>query len=739
MVEIDFALEVTGDKPEDFIFEIKLGRVINPKETGRGIVSAQYAVKDFLDHGVKADDLIVLEYEMRMTDMVVRTPILYPAALFSLTSEDFTLFAIFMNQTNLFSPIPNSPPPPNNENYYSKVFDYVLPSSNYLIKPNLAAIAKIKNIKKSGIEGTTLFKWCAYYSSDLRVEQKLNSLYDNLVFFNVLNSDYNQIVDDSQIKLDDWFSEVTSTLGVTSTLEVSVKSQKISYHTAIHSIELSTLSYVVSSIISVKGMHIKRSDGIRNESISGVNQVLVAFGKEVSREYKGNVKLKKQAEDLFDLTGSPYIENYKIFDLRAYINSQPVEPVTSPYWSISGIGIPLIVDTIYEDNLLLINTPPVFDVRLDGLLGNAGSTVGNAGSFVGTELIQRFFAKSNIQNITINYGNSVEVKNRTFNCAIILSCGMKTTGNQIYYYYINRSYFNNYNSGESFVLSPTIYSLFDSFEFVRPGLVHQNTETFVVDGTPQFFGYEFGKVFFDRVYNMTMNTTNNVQDQLRTHPNGSYAVFTLPLIAFKQKHSMFFDPRNLKDLTVADGAGTIETEQLILDKIHIVYEYNNKKENSIERFTKDTTHIEMMNKAFNKSLTVKDYEFSLQANGNDYLAVDFGRGVYLGGLSLEKKWENPSLTTIYSLIPNGTHNGSFPYDSSKVIGSDVLCEYNAYDLMLGIANSFFLFTTYYYNTISITYNTLYKKSYLGLYCPTPRMESLFYFSNPYIDRDENNV
>ena len=696
MVEIGFELNITGDNPEDFSFTIALKRVIDPIETGRSIVSAQYSVKNFKDKDVKADDLIILEYEMRMTDIVVPTK------------------AISYDVNN-----------------GGDILSITTPVGDYLINPNKAVIAKVKNIGKLNKDGDTLFKWCAYYSSEFYDQHDYNETtsYDpEIIFYHAYKSSYNSIINDSNININDWFNKLDHTI---------ILLQRIYYHSLIQSIELSTLSFVTSSIMIVNGDNFGWRE-VKHESMSGVNQLFIAFGNEVSSIYKGNALLKDQIMDLHYLkTFTPHVESYKLFDLRAKINSDFNEPLIGNY---------VFTNTNYTSSIFIDNTYLVRDGVLPQYNNYNNPTL--FGSFwYQSDLSVSFdreelFAKANVQDITINYGYETSVKNRVFNCADVRSVGIS---NNNYIANLN-TYYPNYVNTRSFEVYPKLFTFFDASQFHRPGAVHQlqseDRQTSTTEGEPRFFNYPIGKIFFNRVYNLTMSGTNSTKDQIRTHPNGSYAVFTLPIIAFKEKHSMgFYGDNDNISMEFTDGAGTIETEQLILDKIHIVYEYTNKATKTIEYFTKDTTHLDMMNLAFKKDLKLDDYEFKLQPNGNSYLGSPYNPNIYLGGLSLQKKWENPSLSQLFSLIPNGVHNASFPFDTSKVIGCNVYSEYN----LLAPTNQMsleILSNVWFYNFTafsSITTNPLYQKSYLELYCPTPRMESLFYFSNAYIDRDENNA
>lgn len=745
LVEIKFELLVTGDLPEQFSFEIQLARVIDPRTTGRSIVSAQYAVKDFKSKGVKADDLIILEYVMRMTDLVIPTG-------------------------ELTCPVGDGAHLIN------------VPAGNQLIKPNLTTIAKIKNLKKIGIEGSELFKWCAYYSSehyinhDLPFEISILPYYEyvndpSVIFYHANRAIYDATVKDSSIQLDDW-SSIKDMDGTNKIIK-----QTILYHAAIQTIELSTLSFVISAIMNVVGngyslFYETDPEPIvlkKDESISGVSQWFVAFGEEVSREYKGKPFLKQPIENLFDLADSaPPVENYKRFDLLARINSQFIEPTL--YSSIPAPeGKVIWPESIYVDSAFIIRSHPFY--RTNGYQWN--SVWWDLSALTGLRVIlgqpfrltdaaydraknhQKTLTKANTQTLTINYGYEVTVKDRVFNCANVKSFrSIPSQFDQAFFPPIGLGDSNYlFNYFDSLIIAPKIFNYFDSIETHRPGTVYhvQGSRTgdplFII-GEPQFFDYPFGKVFFNRVYHMTMNPTNNLKDQIRTHPNGSYAIFTLPMIAFKDRHSIDYLGSGWNEYATATinftkGAGTIETEQLILDKIHLVYEYQNKQTQTIERFTKDTTHVAMLNLAFKKTLTIEDYYFGLQAHGNTY-SIFANLPVYSGGLSLTKKWTNPSLVNAVRLIHNGYHDQRLIFkhctmDQSKVIGCDLLHEYVRYPQVFrdfyAASNSWWGIQNQH---ISITYNPNYENAYLGHYCPTPRMESLFYFNQPYINRKENN-
>jgi hypothetical protein len=322
----------------------------------------------------------------------------------------------------------------------------------------------------------------------------------------------------------------------------------------------------------------------------------------------------------------------------------------------------------------------------------------------------------------------------------------------------------------SIIYTPKIFSFFDaSFYTKRPGTVHSwvnidiNTETNPHDFSPLLQGYSFltyvyqdetimegsfdytnyplGKIYFNRVFSLTFNALNNIQSQIKTHPNGSWAVFCSNTLTPKEKYDFTYGTNGFQTTT---NIGNTTFDKTSLDRIHIVYQ-----DKDLNTFIKDTTHIDMLNSTFYADLSMQDYEFQIHnqpvvytalkdqliRSQNGWFQLDLynGFGTTTGGLTVTKKWENPNLDTIIQLN-SAVQNEIYGFDIAKTLGVDFLYAHQAplcFTDGLDIA-------PYYssINNICLTTNNNINHS-LHLYCTTPRMESIFYFKNPYIDREEN--
>jgi hypothetical protein len=775
MIEIEFTINVTGKELDAFDFEITLGRVIDPEETGRSIVYADYAVKDFQDKGVKADDLIILEYEMFRTDMTIPTP-----ALHLLKTYEGVQYAVddyckpfglpFPTNTSLQNsylsyksslaaynkmaeewdePYPLPPfvhyyvlnPLPDttttlgycassaggiiiNTNSYSHIGDpYIVDEGNYLIQPNLASIAKVKNLGTNNLDGPVLFEWCAHYSSKQIYKNQNFDFEEGLIFNHAKFDDFNTLINDTFIKPDAWLSAPESP---PETWYEGIV-QDVFYQASIQSIELSTLSFCIAASMSFSGRHFKTGTRIFNtkeESMSGALQILTVFGEEVLKQYKGFPLIENQLETIYRLTSTkPNIKSskYKKFDLRATIDSSPTTPrmVQLDQWNP-----PNYADLQHFSYFDINSTYPgvYFLPTYPGWAYNPPNEQ------------QECFVKANTQTLTINDGINNEFKFRVFNSARV-----NNTNDNMFKFYTNYKVTDN-------VFSPTVFTYFDSVFCFRPGFIRQETSssndgTVVnTEGSSFFVGYPFGKIYFNRVHVLTTHPTSNTNNKLSTHPNGSWAIYTMPIVVYTEKHSMLFEITSGSEVcTIANGAGTITKEQLIIDKIHMVYQHTDTKTKTITNFIKDTTHLEMFNKAFNKSYALEDYEFKITNTGNSYIPFsEWNALFYTGGFKLEDKFVNPALETIPEHPKNAFHEGGLgDTDISKIFSPFFIREFaeigfffdSAFQTVNKPHHSKFNYMT---NSFVVEPGVLFQ------YVPTPRMEAMFFFQNPYIDRTENN-
>lgn len=763
LVEINLLLQITGNNLEDFTFDIILGRVIDPIVTGRSIVSADYSVRDFSEFNIKADDLIILEYEMRMTEMMVPIQSHNVGYHYNYTVPGFPEinYRLFPDNLHIDFDLGNLYVETSNADFTLEQ-NIQMSSGNYLVKPNLATVAKVKNLGKTNIDSGYIIRWLAHYSSSYITKYQMAGFYygiytgwtvgttkvvsdQNYLLNCVLKSDYDSLLlnDITGIHLEDWFN-----FDETNDVDIDVRKGEIFYKTIIQSIELSTLTFLLSATMTQQGLQYSRpitsslsplgNKKKKDESISGVLQVLISFGVEESREFSGFNLLQSTIEDMFDMNINCPVNSYKYFDLRANLTS--TESIINGI-ELNGVGI-VFPETYYHYSKFA----PFRDLNSD--LGNTiDSNLLNTVDFLipSSAIIPGYFdtfndeafLKADVQDFIIDYGLEVTVKNRVFNCCNLIHNWKYINNTPRYIFKVIET------GGWSIVTTPNVFTFFDSDFIDRPGRVHYKSwfddtaNLGVIEGTPNYSNYPFGKIYFNRVYGMTFDGLNVIQNRVKTHPNGSFAVCSLPIIAFTEKHSMNYT-QVVGGVNFTSGSGNADTQQLILDKIKYVYEVYNKISDTIDRFETTTTHLEMFEKAFEMGYTLQDYQFSLIQNGQSVGVPGLlGWHSYSGGLKLAKKWSNPKLgsQSSYSLYSGSQDYSSSFYDVSRVISPGFAVEgavpmvtrFTGVDdfqklNIIGNSSSYFLDNT----NIS-----------LDLMCPTPRMESIFLVSNPYIDRDEN--
>ena len=803
LVEIELKLTITGEALESFDFDIVVVRSINPNETGRSIVSAQYAVKDFPDQGVKADDLIILEYEMYMNSMFIDTVEQWPfySYVYNGMSGSVGYYSYGFNNywfDNYPALIPPDPPdiidldgtvyPDPNDPiktiYYTITGSFATKlyyhAGKSLRRPNLITLAKVKNLDSD----KKLFSWVAHYSSHQVSKCRTHAMRTPEVIASVGEFYYGQhqyyLIDetkhidwiDTDIKFEDWFVSVPSG----NDYFPQHKFCDFIYSANIQSIELSTLSFLLLATVKSSGNYFdfnthKKSAG-NHESISGALQVFTAFGKEESRKYEGFVGLKDQIEKFYDNKFD--ITKYNKFDLRATIDGKSGS-VNSESFSKSYVSNDVITGTssTMEYN---INSPRMGYLNENYLnVLYYYSTIDSDGYRLADNNHCITYNRSMNQNITINFGGSSKTELNVYNCAVLLknlyftiekddngdetgvfSNEMKCDYEEDHLSYLLENY---YDKNKDLVWAPKVFNFFDQSNFViRPGLVHSRfyvsidkdhvgaavVNEDVLLGKPEYTGYPFGKIHFSKIYTNTLSMMNNVQNQIRTHPNGSFAVFSSNILAPTAKHSISINGTYERDfgycsygtLSSTANSGTIEYKQIVIDKIKIVYNYINK-DKVLEVYKKDTTHIKMMNLAFNKTLTEEDYKFAL---ARESASIGFNTDNllgYSGGLKITKSWNSPQLENkdifVFDQVYQDKHSG---FDISKVIAPSLVDE-SSYPVtmkrffdengLVGSSSTFFSSTTH---SLLMKYN-------IQFYISTPRMESIFYFNCPYIKRDEN--
>lgn len=711
LVEIEFDIQITDVGLSDFTFNISVNRSIDPNVTGRSIIAADYAVKDFSEYGISADDLIILEYKMLI--------------------KDFCL-------------------------------------DNHAHHPLLATKAQVKSLGVASLDGDVVYEWLAHFSFNRKIvlqPSNNNQPYAYATDFigNTKKPFYafDEVLD---LKFNTWF-EKQPTVEAALVLYEAFR-YDMSYRCCISSMDLSTLSFVFSIINTCGGSHLPLEDPSaypytdygsvlgnylvkqRYESISGLLLVGIFFGKEESREWSGYANLRTQTENLFDLnTTNLDFDTFTSFDLRGTIDS--VDSNTYVQGQLSGLqGLHQVSSTFY---LYLANKAcyHYYPNEWNNYTSNS------------------LFGKAYVQNVTFNYGNTSETFINLNGCANVLY--------DSYYNYYEifagiSDVYNNVDGSTDVLIGSSIFTFFDTTLLcARPGTVkrrwseafdettqlHDYEITLVGDtGTTGFVGYPFGKTYFNRVLSVTTDSLNNINNRMCTHPNGSFAVFTIPAICFNGKqtlertHAGYYQAfaGRMPKLIYSNKLTATSTSQAILDKIRIGLLVKNKETQVFEFVYEDISHIAMLNAAFDKNYIKEDYFFNLSYNDEEWGTGDSSAGVrpYTGGVVITNKWSCPVFKNEVNVFYQGQQNFQTGITSSTVIGDCLQQE--------GVMNHIVMGNDYLnYCSFNRDHKLINNQTRLDLrliareganlrdYSCTAKMEGVFFFSNSYIDREENRI
>ncbi len=149
------------------------------------------------------------------------------------------------------------------------------------------------------------------------------------------------------------------------------------------------------------------------------------------------------------------------------------------------------------------------------------------------------------------------------------------------------SLFTDYDA----IWSPVIFSYWDGFSFVRPGM-RWSIDGIWQTGTLSFTNYPYGAIHHGAVHFLTLAPLNNVQARFGVHRSGSWSIFTGPFAA----HSALMDD--------ADSDIPLDYEQTLVDRVTL--------RDVTETKDRTTSHIALLNQAFGKTLTAEDYYFEFR-------------------------------------------------------------------------------------------------------------------------------
>lgn len=183
------------------------------------------------------------------------------------------------------------------------------------------------------------------------------------------------------------------------------------------------------------------------------------------------------------------------------------------------------------------------------------------------------------------------------------------------------------------VLVPRLFTMFDAGWRIRPGIrftnklwsvVHHGwienregneidgyTDVIVEPGDTSYSGYPLGAILHSRCAVQTLNGLNYPYASLSTSPNGSYAVFFGPFAAATS--TIETHPDENTAMALLDASVIPKIEQAVVDEIKIGLILNNNIVYS------KTTHIAMMNEVFGTTLTPADYHFRFAISGGELM------------------------------------------------------------------------------------------------------------------------
>jgi hypothetical protein len=233
------------------------------------------------------------------------------------------------------------------------------------------------------------------------------------------------------------------------------------------------------------------------------------------------------------------------------------------------------------------------------------------------------------------------------------------------------------------VYTPAVFPKFDNFMVARPGMVWVKAD--VLQDALDFSGYPYGAIHHAAVHYLTLEPLTNTHTQFAVHPEGSWALWAGPFAA---------NTVAVSGVTTSDVDATTY-EQTVVDRV--VAKMAVPGPEGAERvWKKETTHRELFNTAFAKTLAPEDFTFNLQVSGQI--------------LQLKPN-------SIEGDVPHPWH--SIFEDVALGIGfTDRYLNYTRTDLPPILLNTTWIFQLYNGGVAHDTYSPLTT-------FPTPRMESLW--------------
>jgi hypothetical protein len=143
--------------------------------------------------------------------------------------------------------------------------------------------------------------------------------------------------------------------------------------------------------------------------------------------------------------------------------------------------------------------------------------------------------------------------------------------------------------------------------------VVQSVDSYVAAGSNTFNGYPFGVIHHNRVAGVTLTAMNALHQHTRISHNGSWACFIGPISTKTTIQQIRENPDWTLGNPERDVVDRPERETFIFDKVYIRTEDEFGK---LERYA-ESTHLELFNSAFDKTLNVTDYypEFAIYQDG----------------------------------------------------------------------------------------------------------------------------
>lgn len=478
VVEVEFAIEITGETLEDFTFGVAVRQVIYSRTTGRYPVAVGYALREMGD--VLLNDFLVLEYEF-------------------------------------YSDNPSCAVAPNGGATISPVSPTVTPESGWKIpqRPAFAGVANVVRQATLDAPWTSVRRWLAYYAV-FPTERTYGSYQEPRPF-------YPRLEEIPDVPFDEtWYDN------------------HFVFIAHLNSFDISSLAFSLSATIRTQGDTPRVGGGLYGCEVNRIETI-------VWNEIKDSIDI---GYDFLKPIVADYLHLKSSYpDLGAMTRIYPAATLDYAYYGMASVN----GKNCDSATLVVRDGHPTSESTYTSVLArayfNGGLAPDRLAEFVRTAVYPLFN-----------------------NCPLLEGA--------------TRSYY------------PAVYSFFDGFIRVRPGIRWTKTATDNIasavweDGEPSFSNYPYGIVMASRVFNLTCAPAGAMPDRgIHTHVQGSWSIYCGPFACQKTVVNYSDDvPNNF--------------EQTVIDKIAL--------EDPLTKKTVYSTHLSLLNAAFQKEFTASDFYFTFR-------------------------------------------------------------------------------------------------------------------------------